>query len=158
MSSRRGFVASVAAGVTVTLAGCTGGDDDSAETTTRATATAVASTGFQWNTPGGSDYSPDGGPSVTFDDPNGVTVAGALWYGSSSCDRIALADVALDAGTLRVRVVATSVRDEPAVCTDDLAAADYRATVTLDGGLPERVAVTEVPARGDARTHTATPD
>jgi hypothetical protein len=95
---------------------------------------------------------------VRFDSPNSVTVAGALRYGSSSCDRIALDDVTLDDGTLRVRVVSEGARDRPKTCTDDLAAADYRVTVTLDGGLPELVAVTEVPSQAEARTHTATPD
>lgn len=160
MLSRRGFVAAAATGLGAFLTGCTGsGGDETAGATTRATAaTGVASTGFTWDTPGGTDYRPADGPTVRFAAPNGVTVAGALRYGSSSCDRIALDDVTLDGGTLRVRVRSASVRDEPEACTDDLAAADYRVTVTLDGGLPETVAVTEVPAVADARTYTAAPD
>lgn len=158
MLSRRRLVATAASGTIAVLAGCTGGRDDAGETTPRPTATGVASTDFDWSDGIGGDRERGDDPTVSFDAPNGVSVAGAFVYGSSSCDRIALDEVTLDADTLRVRVVSTGVRDEPTTCTDDLAAGDYRATVTLDGGLPGRVAVTEVPALADVRTHTAAPD
>jgi hypothetical protein len=91
-------------------------------------------------------------PSIAVDDGR-VEVTGALYYGSSSCDRIALESVSRTDSDLWVAVEARQRRDQPTTCYSDMAAADYRVPVTLTDR-PARVVATEFSAENE--THRAT--
>jgi hypothetical protein len=96
---------------------------------------------------------------VAFDpDDTAVHVRGFMRYGSSSCNRVGLENVAYDAGERHLEVVLASVDDQvlplPMGCTADMAATWYRATVRFADGLPERVTVVEAGSGRESSTRT----
>lgn len=96
---------------------------------------------------------------VAFDpDATAVHVRGFMRYGSSSCNRVGLGDVAYDAGRDHLEVVLESVDDQvlplPRGCTADMAATWYHATVRFADELPERVTVVERGSGAESTTRT----
>lgn len=169
MPSRRSFLAGSVAALGA-LAGCAGGDGDTTastatespsatdRTTTERTTTVrgVSDVSFSWY-PDKHDYEPTADPSIAFEDGR-VVVTGALYFGSSSCNRIALDSVTREDGDLRVAVEARQRRDQPTTCYSDMAAGDYRVTVTLTDR-PARVVASEHSAENEThRTTTTLPD
>lgn len=164
---RRALLGTVA---TLAVAGCTASDlaDGGADTTrttqptespTRSTtrlADGVESTQFSWTRSVSARSKVDDPPAVSFPGSNRVTVEGVIHYGSSACDRIALREVTYEDGALEVAVEAAPKADQPKTCTDDIAAGVYTVDVSLTGGLPARVVVTEH-AYEETKRHTATP-
>lgn len=165
MPSRRDALASAAA-VFGALAGCVSGDADTTtststdhpsttDRTTTTTVRGVSDVSFSWTSDPERD--PAAAPVVSVDGGE-VTVAGALWYGSSSCDRIVLERVDREDGDLRIRVGSGAVPDQPTVCTDDMAVGDYRVAVGTTAARPGRVVVVEAHAGHDVETHAVTLD
>jgi hypothetical protein len=99
-------------------------------------------------------------PTVVAFDPEetSVHVTGFMRYGSSSCNRVGLDQVAYDAGERHLEVALTSVDDQvlpfPVGCTADMAATWYRATVRFADELPGRVTVVEDGSGEESTTRT----
>lgn len=96
--------------------------------------------------------------SVSFGD-DVVSVTGTI-SGSDTCRTATLADATLDADTGELRL---TVGTENRCAENELGAAciveiDYEASVTLEGGLPERVVVVHDGVGGRQEVATATPD
>ncbi|PSQ20344.1 hypothetical protein BRD06_12505 [Halobacteriales archaeon QS_9_67_15] len=88
--------------------------------------------------------------SVAFDEASEtVTVTGTIW-GNNACYTAVLSGVALDDGTLTVVVASESDAGTDEACAQCITEIGYEVTVTLDGGLPDEVAV--VHDTGDEKT------
>lgn len=91
---------------------------------------------------------------VGFDGDDGaVRVTGFMYYGSSSCNEVGIADVTYEQAAGHLRLALASVDDDPIGmgCTADMAATWYRATVRFADALPDRVTVVES-GSGEAST------
>lgn len=149
--------------------GCLSGDSSdspvSTQTTTTTTTTPSPSTSFglasgscQFTR---SEYSReshallDDPPEITFQPEDGrVVVTGAMRYGSSSCNEIAVSDVSRDGEGLHVKVKAGEKKDAPPTCTSDLAAGHYRFACTFEDQYPAAVSVSETNVKGTTREQT----
>jgi hypothetical protein len=79
--------------------------------------------------------------SVAFDEATEtVTVTGTTW-GNDACYTAVLSDVSLAEGSLTVVVGSESDAGTDEACAQCITEIGYEATVTLDGGLPDEVAV-----------------
>lgn len=98
-------------------------------------------------------------PIVSFDDDTQtVVVTGVMYYGSSSCDRIAIKDKSYDrkAAHLTVRIAPgrKSGLDPSEACTADMAGSHYRAEFQFADDLPTTVTVVENGAESDVTRRT----
>ncbi|WP_276270548.1 hypothetical protein [Haloarcula litorea] len=157
---RRALLRRLGTAGVVALAGCagSGADDSPADETDERTETPtgelpgrphVTDTSFSV-TGRGSGTQRDAATVTT--DTDVVTVEGTVW-GADGCKTATLAGADYDRGTLTV-TVGTENREGADMCTQAIVEIDYRATVTLAGGLPETVEV--VHDRGDGGTTVTT--
>jgi len=95
--------------------------------------------------------------SVAFDEANEtVTVTGTVW-GNDACYTAVLSGVSLDGGSLTVVVGSESDADADEVCAECISEIGYEVTVTLDGGLPDEVAVVHEHGGEQTRVTSASP-
>jgi len=94
--------------------------------------------------------------TVTFGDGT-VVVEGTIW-GANGCKTAELAGVSYDgdADELTIAVATTDREGAGDGCTQAIVEIDYRAVVTVDGGLPGSVTVTHDHGDGPTTAATAT--
>ena len=81
-----------------------------------------------------------------------------MWYGSSTCDEIAVQNLSMTTATeLRVVIGGSTKEDAPRTCTSDLAYSLYDLELRTDADSPKKVTVVEKSAQEDHQQWTATP-
>ncbi|WP_424017222.1 hypothetical protein ACOZ4N_15245 [Halorientalis pallida] len=105
------------------------------------------------------DFDGDSPPTIEFEgDGTRITVSGGMLYGSSTCDEIAVQDLAMTVGPeLRIVIGAATRGDAPRTCTADMAYALYDLVLETDGISPSKVTVVENPEGEDQQQWSATP-
>lgn len=140
---RRRFLAACGSATAAALAGCSGfGDADGPR---------IVSKSFERL-----DSADAEAVEVAFDaEENAVRVTGFAYYGSDSCDKLALQSASYDPDTDTLAVRVGSERKLFSLaCTGVMSGTDYRVTVRFAGGLPGTVEVEEYldGERDDGRT------
>lgn len=154
---RRRLLATVSTLGTVAVAGCL--DDGSGDTPTPTPGPTVANSAF---TLGRAGPGVETNQAAVSADGSTITVEGTIWS-PNGCTTASLAGVDYDAAADELTVTVSVVDPEPTDVTEVGACAtaiyeiDYRATVSMDNGLPGRVVVVHRNSDGATEVATATP-
>ena len=105
------------------------------------------------------DHDGDAPPTIEFqEDGTRITVSSGMFYGSSTCDEIAVQELSMTAGPeLRIVIGATTRDDAPRTCTDDMAYSLYDLVLETEGTSLSKITVVEKPEGEDQQQWTATP-
>lgn len=105
------------------------------------------------------EFDEDSPPTIQFrEDATRITVSGGMWYGSSTCDEIAVQELSMTTSTeLRIVIGASTRDDAPRTCTSDMAYSLYDLVLETEGTSLSKILVVEKPEGEDQQQWTATP-
>ncbi|WP_424001035.1 hypothetical protein ACOZ4I_15270 [Haloarcula salina] len=153
---RRQFVRCVGVVGAGALTGCLGDDSGTGETPTDQSADGPTVTDTQFTVTGRASGTQVSDATISFEDER-IVVEGTIW-GANGCKTAELVDAAYDgdADELTVAVAVTDREGAGGGCTQAIVEIDYRAVVTVDGGLPGSVTVTHDHGDGPSAVATVT--